>query len=339
MRAPIERLVRGASAVAELNNFGRLQALARTTEASLLLWQGRLDAFEIVLRQLEADEHWMGRRVDTSTAPWMITALHAAMRGDRRTLRATPAEINFFPPLNRLIRAVKGVCNAAIGEWAAVDEVLAVWDDEESMRGSLWQPFRSVIVARRALSQGRDQDAAALLREAVKLSLDIDRLGLDGMVRVHLAMAEIRTGATAAAWQAIAPLAARMQASDELGSVLICGMSSLTELAGAFQKSGVPAEGLAELQRRARLSREVQVGQVAGTPRATGAPVLSTLPLSARELEVLACIAAGESNKVIARTLDLSPHTVKRHVARILDRLGLSSRGEAAAWYHKYHAP
>jgi LuxR family maltose regulon positive regulatory protein len=337
MRAPIERLVRGASAVAALNNFGRLQALARNAEASLLLWQGRLDAFEIVLRQLEADEHWMGRRVDTSTAPWMITALHAAMRGDRKTLRATPAEINFFPPLYRLIRAVKGVCNAAIDEWAAVDEVLAVWDDEETMRGSLWQPFRSVLLARRALSQGRDQNAAALLREAVKVSLDIDRLGLDAMVRVHLALAEIRLGATVAAWQAVAPLVAQTQASDEIGGVLLCGSSSLTELAGAFQKSGAPADGLAELQRWLRLSRDAQVGQAARTPRAAGTPAPSILPLSARELEVLACIAAGESNKVIARSLDLSPHTVKRHVARILDRLDLSSRGEAAAWYHQHH--
>ncbi|WP_375122691.1 LuxR C-terminal-related transcriptional regulator [Variovorax sp. WS11] len=38
---------------------------------------------------------------------------------------------------------------------------------------------------------------------------------------------------------------------------------------------------------------------------------------------------------MIARALDLSPHTVKRHVARILDRLDLSSRGEAAAWYQE----
>ncbi|NDZ16669.1 helix-turn-helix transcriptional regulator [Variovorax sp. WS11] len=58
-------------------------------------------------------------------------------------------------------------------------------------------------------------------------------------------------------------------------------------------------------------------------------------PLSARETEVLQCLAAGQSNKLIARALDLSPHTVKRHVARILDRLDLSSRGEAAAWYQE----
>ncbi|HEY1131851.1 MAG TPA: helix-turn-helix transcriptional regulator, partial [Roseateles sp.] len=57
--------------------------------------------------------------------------------------------------------------------------------------------------------------------------------------------------------------------------------------------------------------------------------------LSQRETEVIAQIAAGASNKHIARALDLSPHTVKRHVANILDKLGLNSRGEAAAWWNR----
>jgi LuxR family maltose regulon positive regulatory protein len=42
--------------------------------------------------------------------------------------------------------------------------------------------------------------------------------------------------------------------------------------------------------------------------------------ISPREMEVLELIAAGESNKIIARRLDLSPHTVKRHVANILGK-------------------
>ena len=53
--------------------------------------------------------------------------------------------------------------------------------------------------------------------------------------------------------------------------------------------------------------------------------------LSPREAEVLALLAAGDSNKHIARALDLSPHTVKRHVANILDKLGARSRVQAAA--------
>jgi LuxR family transcriptional regulator, maltose regulon positive regulatory protein len=55
--------------------------------------------------------------------------------------------------------------------------------------------------------------------------------------------------------------------------------------------------------------------------------------LTPRELEVLERIAAGDSNKLIARALDLSLHTVKRHVANILGKLGVETRGQAAgAW-------
>jgi LuxR family maltose regulon positive regulatory protein len=58
--------------------------------------------------------------------------------------------------------------------------------------------------------------------------------------------------------------------------------------------------------------------------------------LTPREIEVLARIAAGDSNKLIARAFDLSLHTVKRHVAHILDKLDLESRGQAAAWYRSH---
>ncbi len=60
-------------------------------------------------------------------------------------------------------------------------------------------------------------------------------------------------------------------------------------------------------------------------------------PLSQREREVLQRIAAGDSNKMIARALSLSPHTVKRHVANILDKLGARSRSQAAAWLQRTH--
>lgn len=57
--------------------------------------------------------------------------------------------------------------------------------------------------------------------------------------------------------------------------------------------------------------------------------------LTSREIEVLARLAAGDSNKLIARAFDLSPHTVKRHVANILGKLGVASRGQAAARYRQ----
>jgi two-component system nitrate/nitrite response regulator NarL len=54
--------------------------------------------------------------------------------------------------------------------------------------------------------------------------------------------------------------------------------------------------------------------------------------LTPREREILSHLARGESNKAIARTLDISHDTVKLHVRHILAKLNLSSRVEAAVF-------
>lgn len=54
--------------------------------------------------------------------------------------------------------------------------------------------------------------------------------------------------------------------------------------------------------------------------------------LSARERDVLRLIAQGDSNKLIARTLDIAETTVKIHVQHILRKLQLSSRVQAAVY-------
>ena len=60
----------------------------------------------------------------------------------------------------------------------------------------------------------------------------------------------------------------------------------------------------------------------------------SVLPagLTAREAEVLARVAAGSSNRDIATALFISEKTVARHLSNIFDKLGVSSRTEAAAF-------
>lgn len=54
--------------------------------------------------------------------------------------------------------------------------------------------------------------------------------------------------------------------------------------------------------------------------------------LTAREKDILACLALGESNKFIARKLDLAESTVKIHVQNVLKKLKLSSRVQAAVF-------
>jgi RNA polymerase sigma factor (sigma-70 family) len=60
--------------------------------------------------------------------------------------------------------------------------------------------------------------------------------------------------------------------------------------------------------------------------------------LTDREQEVLALIAEGTSNAQIARTLGLSLKTVQNYVSRILDKLQLSNRTQAALYRH-HRAP
>ena len=86
---------------------------------------------------------------------------------------------------------------------------------------------------------------------------------------------------------------------------------------------------------------EVEGLEVVGTDNAPDALVVAALEaaseaesdiaLTARELEVLALLAEGASNKLIARRLGISAHTAKYHVASLLEKLDAVSRTDAVA--------
>ena len=58
----------------------------------------------------------------------------------------------------------------------------------------------------------------------------------------------------------------------------------------------------------------------------------STAGLTERERAILACLAGGMSNKLIARELSIAEGTVKVHVKNLLKKLNFRSRVEAAVW-------
>jgi len=85
------------------------------------------------------------------------------------------------------------------------------------------------------------------------------------------------------------------------------------------------------LARRARLD----LAQHA-VPAAAGVPTpAAQLGLTRREVEVLALVAAGRSNRQIAQALFISPRTASVHVSNILAKLGVAGRVEAAAVAHR----
>ncbi|STZ75759.1 response regulator [Bergeriella denitrificans] len=82
-------------------------------------------------------------------------------------------------------------------------------------------------------------------------------------------------------------------------------------------------------------SRLVQSLISPAAPRSGPAPA----NLTPRELEILGYLAAGHSNKVIARHLDLAESTIKVHVQNILRKLNLSSRVQAAVYAVNHNVP
>ncbi len=132
----------------------------------------------------------------------------------------------------------------------------------------------------------------------------------------------------------------------------------LEEAADLYQRSGAPfeaarvrldlARALAQLGQRDRAREEAVQAATAlrrlGAARAAeqGERLVRELEappeprergglLTARQLEILRLVSQGLNNAEIAARLSLSEHTVKRHVANLLTRLGLKSRAAAAA--------
>ena len=59
--------------------------------------------------------------------------------------------------------------------------------------------------------------------------------------------------------------------------------------------------------------------------------------LTQREREVLALIGEGLPNKLIARRLEISEKTVKAHITRIFQAIGVTDRTQAALWAQRHH--
>ncbi|MFG1700409.1 LuxR C-terminal-related transcriptional regulator [Nonomuraea sp. NPDC049309] len=78
-------------------------------------------------------------------------------------------------------------------------------------------------------------------------------------------------------------------------------------------------------------ARHVLDGRPAPPAPAAAEPVRRSL-LTARELEIAGLLTRGLSNRAIAEELVISPATVARHIANIMEKLGYTSRAQIAVW-------
>jgi DNA-binding NarL/FixJ family response regulator/tetratricopeptide (TPR) repeat protein len=93
--------------------------------------------------------------------------------------------------------------------------------------------------------------------------------------------------------------------------------------------------GLGERARLSLDSNSAAAGDGAGAPPPEAAP--DPFGLTARERQVLALIAEGATNRQIGASLFMAEKTASVHVSRILAKLGVSSRTQAAALAHRQH--
>jgi DNA-binding CsgD family transcriptional regulator len=147
--------------------------------------------------------------------------------------------------------------------------------------------------------------------------------------------------AAASAWAALAQpqqeayalllaASAASAAGNREGAAARLGRAA--ELAGQIGARPL-LERIGSLARRARVDVPALPGPHGYVEPGGAAP----FALTERELEVLRLVAAGRSNRDIAAELFISPKTASVHVSNILGKLGVSSRGEAAATAHRQH--
>jgi len=325
-----------------------LRALGLLSQAWCALWQGRLDEARRLADTARDDAHWSGQTGAVRGHLLAVTAVLEAVSGNARAaIDAAQARVAALQAgANDWRRYVLSLFAARIA--ATCNDLPALRDALRAAgaaRGSL-DPENAGALARAQLPvlaqcawlEGRTDQAISAWQQALTHEEQIDWLGQASETRLRLARAFVRDGAVAKAAELAAPIFERAEQEGGPGGALLAG-DALEELA-TLEWGGALAPAWQAQLREWWHALALERGSVAADPReASGTatsdtkPVGKGEPLTMREMEVLTRIAAGDSNKLIARALDLSPHTVKRHVANILDKLNVETRGQAAAWH------
>ena len=358
MREASRRFAAGALAVAP-ETPTPLRAIALATSAWSDVWAGRLEAALETAALVQADARWLGPPPNVRLALYSLLTVLFAMLGRVRDSNSAMAELlalfddpgggyRHDSPLYAFARLFAIRLADWHGDGARVlrlaGEIGTIATAETAMLRPLLEAQRVVLCGRVAWHRGKWDTAREAFRAALAHEVALRVFGEDADVRVRLAQIFVRQGDFNAGAATLVPLFEAAERNGAPGAALACPKSSLEALADAPWKDRLAPARIASLCRWAAYlgAPVVPVGESERAAAGESARPVSVLggaeTLSVREVEVLKLIAAGDSNKLIARAFDLSPHTVKRHVANILDKLGLQSRGQAAAWYNERRA-
>jgi LuxR family maltose regulon positive regulatory protein len=320
-----------------------LRALALIALGWSAVWQGRLSDASELLARAQADAQWVGVEVIARSHSLALRAVLAAAQGDasaamqaiRTRVDEQPAGYGGWGLWHALFVAVRvaGACEDTEQARAWLTRLLALHPTLPEATPARLHPSLGAQ-GTVAWLEGRRDEAVTCWKAALAQETTCDLMGQATELRVRLAAASVRDGAMAQAAAWLAPLLAT---PDDGPRGALFAPAALAELAITDWR------GHLDLDARATLAAWAAAVLHPGLPSAPlfapaapaplPAPVAGVERLTAREMEVLARMAAGDSNKLIARAFDLSLHTVKRHVANILGKLDVQTRGQAAAWY------
>ncbi len=335
----LERFVKGATLVAgeraSLLRLGVLQA--RTT---LALREGRIGEARDWLASADDELRWLG---NPRSALNLNTMLHFAIDplvGDEAACHKAATEIradfrNSTPEHRRTHAGSALLCEVrcawALGDTDWVRQ--AVTDRLQAANAFEWPIGTlecSVAKGMLALIDGRNAEAEQALMPPPGA---IERLpSMAGGQSVILCVeAQRRQGRLDAAAALLTRWFDSLDAGEPVGGALLAGHAVLAAVAGVSWRDKLAPPRQQRLRDLAAQALSLREGGLTQVPDLN----LAHLPagLTEREAEVLDLLAQGQSNKLIARSLDLSPFTVKRHVANILNKTTTTSRTEVAAWW------
>lgn len=205
-------------------------------------------------------------------------------------------------------------------------------DDAQSIGMSL------MYLAHVDRASGHPAEAFWKLREALPLLMEIGDLATTALVLDIVSATLVELDACEPAMQALA-------LGEHLRSTMSLPRSPLEEPDAAATRcrieawmrtsaAAAPADGSTldlgqTIDRLLRFDPDREGGRT--TPEPTSPPSSAATILSPRELEVLHLISTGMTSSEIAGALFVSPHTVKRHMANIREKLGVRSQAAAIA--------
>jgi LuxR family maltose regulon positive regulatory protein len=334
IHAPTAALARAMGDAAR-DDHPRLKTSAMLLEAWRALWRVDLDRLNELREQLERDSHWLGEPLTLRAPLLYMLAFEKHVTDDptfaRRLMRGLSDAAGGDPERRSMVlyRHLDALFASANGEWA---DALALRAQLASAEPS-WPivPIAlAALDAELALARGDAQAAVQGTQPLLDRVADVDSLATHTRLRVALARAQCRLGQVDAAWRVLAPVLEELRRSGETLGLLILGPGALHELAAAAWPTASERALIELLLGIAEHARELR-SPAHPTPGRPEVPALVE-----HERHVLELIARGLSNKLIASELGLSPHVVKRCVARILERTGQASRAAAAAWFRRH---